>query len=409
MKDLIIIGLNDLSKEILFFIERINIVTPTWNILGYIDSQTESGNSIDGIPVFGGYESARDFADAFFVCAKENPALKKGVISLLKDYIGRKINYATIICPSAAISSKAKIGEGSVIGEHCVVGPNVLIQNHCLVGSLSSIGTGSVIQDFVRVGSGAIVSNRVKLGECCDVGIGAKILDCSSVGRNSRVGIGAAIAKDVQDNCVVLRESSNVAKFAAPSSGNRDRLVIFGSGGHAKVVADMARSYYEEVIFDTDNSFFLNEGMIGSYDAFVGIGDGKIRAKLIHRLESMGILCPTFIHQGAEVSEGAEIGGGTVIMAGAAVNTSAKIGKGSIVNTGATIDHDCLIGDFCNVAPGAHLAGGVEIGNYTIVGVGASIINNVTIADNVIIGSGATVIKSIATPGTYVGVPAVRI
>lgn len=193
------------------------------------------------------------------------------------------------------------------------------------------------------------------------------------------------------------------------------RLIIVGASGHGKVVADVAKHKYKDIIFlDNDQKIKMCAGypvfgldtMVKELkgDVFIAIGNAEIRRKLIER--EVGRTFPVLIHPSAVVAEGVEIGNGSVVMAGAVINPDAKIGKGVIVNTSSSIDHDCVVGDYCHVSVGAHLCGTVHVGTGTWVGAGAIVSNNITICSDCMIGAGAVVVNDINEPGTYVGVPA---
>ncbi len=194
-----------------------------------------------------------------------------------------------------------------------------------------------------------------------------------------------------------------------------NRLIIIGASGHGKVVADVARYFYKDIVFldnNPDLSSCIGYSVLGpdtmianlDGDVFVAIGNNNIRKNLMER--EAGRKFPVLVHPSAVLVDGVEIGGGTVIMAGAVINPGARIGKGCIVNTSSSIDHDCVIEDFVHVSVGAHLSGTVKVGRGTWIGAGVTVSNNVDICPNTIIGTGAVVIHSIEEAGTYVGVPA---
>lgn len=106
------------------------------------------------------------------------------------------------------------------------------------------------------------------------------------------------------------------------------KLLILGAGGHGKVVKEVAESIvdssgkcvYEQIEFlDDKNKEAIGkiediEKFVGEFDhAFVGIGNNKLRGKLINRLERAGYKIPVLIHPTAYVSRSAEIRKGTVI------------------------------------------------------------------------------------------------
>lgn len=194
------------------------------------------------------------------------------------------------------------------------------------------------------------------------------------------------------------------------------KMIIYGAGGHGKVIADIAvRTGYTDIVFlelgnpegeclgfpilpETEETRAL-EG-----DKIVAIGNNALRQKV-----QSGLTAKTLIHPNASLGIGANIGQGSVVMAGAVINPDATIGKGCIINTCASVDHDCVIGDFAHISVGAHVAGGCQIGDRTVIGPGAVVGLYRNIAADCIIGAGAVVIRDITEPGTYVGNPARKI
>lgn len=193
-----------------------------------------------------------------------------------------------------------------------------------------------------------------------------------------------------------------------------NRLVIIGAGGHARVVADIARLCgYKDIIFLDDADVAMASGKVSDYDKYskvgdfiIAIGNSHVRKKIQTMLESKGCHIVTLIHPSAVIGSNVLIDTGSVVMAGAIVNTGARIGKGVILNTCCSVDHDSVVSDYCHISVGAHLAGSVTIGERSFVCAGATIINNISICDDCVIGAGAAVIKNINHSGTYVGVPA---
>jgi len=200
------------------------------------------------------------------------------------------------------------------------------------------------------------------------------------------------------------------------------RLLLYGAGGHGKVVADAAEreGCYELAGFVDDKPLteFFGLPVLGTADALDDIrrsgaehavscvGDGEIREMLDERLVEAGFSLATIIHPSAQVARGAVIGEGSAIMPGAVVGPGCVIGRSCIINTSASIDHDCRLGDYVHVAPGASICGGVCIGSHSLVGVGASILPNIKIGPRSIVAGGATVTRDVPDGATVAGTPA---
>ena len=207
-------------------------------------------------------------------------------------------------------------------------------------------------------------------------------------------------------------------------------LVIIGSGGHAKVIADIILKRKEILKEDLNIVGFLddnfqnlkykeifnipilgNTGLIEKfknkdYEYIIGVGNNIVREKIAKKYIDLKYYIA--IHPNAIIGNEVIIKEGTVIMANTVINSGSIIGKHSIINSNATIEHDNSIGDFVHISVGAKLAGTVNIGKKTWIGIGASISNNISICESCMVGAGAVVVKNIKEVGTYIGVPARR-
>jgi acetyltransferase EpsM len=199
-------------------------------------------------------------------------------------------------------------------------------------------------------------------------------------------------------------------------------LFIYGSGGHARVIADILASAGRTLagFIDDDPSKWGLDGPdpaiigLGAFlgteadtRVIIGIGDIAARKRAVAKMEADGKPAfDTAVHPSAVVGGSTSLGPGTVVMAGAVINCGTTVGRHVIVNTAAGIDHDCRIGDFVHISPGARLGGGVSVGAGSWIGLGASVINNCRIGRNVIVGLGATVIRDIPDSWVVAGNPA---
>ena len=201
-------------------------------------------------------------------------------------------------------------------------------------------------------------------------------------------------------------------------------IAIFGVGGHAKVIAEMAELTNHKIVgFFDDNpaapkkvfSYSLLGGFKELLDlhkttpdlkVVIAVGKNADRKKLAEKFAQNNLSFATIVHPSAVISKYSQIAAGVVVMAGAIVNCSTEVGEHAILNTGSTVDHDCKIGGFAHVAPGVSLCGNVKIGEGTLLGVGAKVAPNTAIGSWSTVGAGSTVISQIEDNLTVVGSPA---
>lgn len=208
-------------------------------------------------------------------------------------------------------------------------------------------------------------------------------------------------------------------------ANNKNKLVIVGAGGHARVVASVLDYHSEwEVVGVADrNESNLNEiiykyRIITTWDrlyelrkqginhAVLAIGDNKEREEMFYYVKELGFTVTTLIHPTAFTEKSILLGEGTLVCAGVVLSTEVKVGENSIINTGALVDHETKIGNHVHVGPGVVISGRVDVGDYSFLGVGTRVIDKIKIGRNVVAGAGSVVINNIPNNVTVAGVPA---
>jgi len=213
-----------------------------------------------------------------------------------------------------------------------------------------------------------------------------------------------------------------------------EHTLIWGGGGHGKVVADLVRSRgwnvagfvdrnpeklgtvvepggARVVIGEADLCRSLRSSASLPEDATViafGIGDNAARlrcARLLMEFRDASLMA-VLVHPSAFVSTSATLLEGTVVLAGAVINADAFVGRAVIVNSGAIVEHDCEIGDGTHIAPGATLTGGVRVGEACLIGARAVVLPGVVVQDGATVGAGAVVNRDVPARACVAGVPA---
>lgn len=207
------------------------------------------------------------------------------------------------------------------------------------------------------------------------------------------------------------------------------KYVIWGSAGHAKVLASMIKLLKGEVIALFDNNpqvvsvldgVPLYKGKEGfekwlnqeadptKVVGVVAIGgsNGRDRLAFNHLFKQRGLKLVTLIHPQAFVCETARIGLGTQVLAKALVAADSQIGEACIINHNSSVDHECVIGNGVHLAPGVTLCGCIQIENYVMIGAGAVVLPRLSIGKNTIVGAGSVVIHDLPENVVVVGNPA---
>ena len=204
-----------------------------------------------------------------------------------------------------------------------------------------------------------------------------------------------------------------------------DEVVIFGAGGHGRVVLDiLAQAKSHQPIGFLDNNTQLHHRRVdglpvlggidkaeslfaeGKRKAIIAIGDNGVRRDIARTVETIGYELVNAVHPSARLATNVSLGRGIVIAAGALVCAHAQVGDCAILNTGCIVDHESMIGMATHICPGVRLAGHVVVESGAFVGIGATVIQNVRIGFEAVVGAGAVVVQNVEPMTTVVGVPA---
>ena len=207
---------------------------------------------------------------------------------------------------------------------------------------------------------------------------------------------------------------------------NPEAVLIFGVGGHAKVVIESLLSCdcKDIHLFDDDarkfGSVCLEYGVLGGRNVLmqhvqasqnkrpviVAVGHDATRQKIYEEFSRHGLQFTSATHAKSIIASSVKLGQGIMVMAGVVINPDSMIGDNVIINTGAVVEHDCHIANHCHIAPNATLCGGVSVGETTLIGAGAVVLPGVKIGKHCIIGAGAVVTGDIPDYAKAMGVPA---
>lgn len=205
-----------------------------------------------------------------------------------------------------------------------------------------------------------------------------------------------------------------------------NKLAIFGTGGFAKELLDLALDQgYIEICF-LEREVQRNQTLLGfsvlperdlsklvDTDFAIGVADPKIRKRIYEIYPDLSY--PNFVHSqatlGYGISEMLEQSKGIVIAAGARVTNSCQFGNFIIVSFNSTVGHDCKLDSYVSIMPGVNVSGCVQLKTGVYIGTNATILPGSLdipkiLGEYSVVGAGAIVLKATLADRTYIGAPA---
>ena len=112
--------------------------------------------------------------------------------------------YLKAIHPSAIISPRSTIGDGSVVMQGAIIQSSATIGNHCIINTGASVGHDVKLDDFVHVAPHATLAGGVAVGEGSWIGAGTVVKQGIHIGRWCMIGVGSVVVDDIPDGVVAF-------------------------------------------------------------------------------------------------------------------------------------------------------------------------------------------------------------
>jgi sugar O-acyltransferase (sialic acid O-acetyltransferase NeuD family) len=196
--DLVLVGSGGFGRETAEAVRVLAATGVPWRLLGFIDDDPDrAGKVIDGTPVLGGREELKRFPDARIVVCTGRPGNYVSRPRIVGELGLPLEQYATVIHPSAAVSSSSSVGPGSVLLACTVLTAAVRVGAHVAVMPHVTLTHDDVVEDFATLASRAALGGGARVGRCAYIGAGAIIGEQRTVGEFALVGMGAVVTRDV--------------------------------------------------------------------------------------------------------------------------------------------------------------------------------------------------------------------
>lgn len=136
-------------------------------------------------------------------------ATRKKVAEMLEG----KGTFGTAIHPAAHISTRASVGEGTVVMAGAVVNADTQIGRHCIINTCASLDHDCVLGDYSHVSPNATLSGDVQIGEGTHFGAGAVAIQGIRIGKWCTIGAGTVVIRDVPDYATVVGNPGRIIKI----------------------------------------------------------------------------------------------------------------------------------------------------------------------------------------------------
>ena len=187
MKSIVIIGASGHGKVI-----ADNALKNGYTDICFVDDYV-TGECMD-FPIIGKCDDLENLDDGKtdFLIGIGNNATRKVIAEK------NRVNWATIIHPSAQIAANVSIGKGTVVMAGAVVNACASIGAHCIINTCAVVEHNNVLEDYVHISPNAALGGTVHIGMNSHIGIGATVSNNIDVCSDCTIGAGAVVVRNIK-------------------------------------------------------------------------------------------------------------------------------------------------------------------------------------------------------------------
>ncbi len=138
-------------------------------------------------------ESLNDSNTDFIIGIGDNVIRK----TISKTY---RVNWVSIVHPSAQIAFNASIGKGTVVMANAVINACAKVGEHCIINTSVVVEHDNVIGNYTHISPSVALGGTVHVGELTHIGIGAIVKNNTDICSDCTVGAGAVVVKSITES-----------------------------------------------------------------------------------------------------------------------------------------------------------------------------------------------------------------
>jgi sugar O-acyltransferase (sialic acid O-acetyltransferase NeuD family) len=203
LDQLVILGAGGYAQELLWIVDDINSISPTWDFVGFVDPKSKgyTGASLYDRPILGGWDDMPRGDQIHFACGIGSPG-SRAAECIEAERRGYKP--ATLIHPSVISAKHVQIGDGTVIGAGCILAPYAVLGRHCALNLGVTIGHNSKTGDYCVFSPGTQLLGAAVLGDRVFVGANATVYQGRRVGAGAIIGANSFLLTNLEAGASVV-------------------------------------------------------------------------------------------------------------------------------------------------------------------------------------------------------------
>lgn len=193
-------------------LEALDCLGQAFRPIGFVDDSPDKiGTERFGLPVLS-RAALQEHPGAQVLAVPGSPASFRNRESVVNGLGVPPARFATVVHPTARVSSHARIGVNVLIMAGVVITSNAVVGDHVCILPNSVVHHDSVIGNWTLVGAGVTVAGSVSVGRNCYIASGSTVIDGISIGDGTLVGLGSNVIRATAARSVVAGNPARVLR-----------------------------------------------------------------------------------------------------------------------------------------------------------------------------------------------------
>lgn len=213
-KKLVIFGIGKIAEVVFYYAKH----ECNYNVTGFcVDEQYKTSDTFNGLPVVGFDNVEQAFPpslhDMFIAVGYHD--LNRLRAAKCSEALSKGYELVSVISSLANVPKNVTLGHNCFIMPPAIIHPCVTLKNNVFVWSGTLVGHHSIVEDNCWLTSSCNIGGNVHIGANTFMAINATIGHSVNVGANCFIGSNALVTKDLEDEKVVIMESTKPLRLTS--------------------------------------------------------------------------------------------------------------------------------------------------------------------------------------------------
>jgi len=173
-----------------------------WEFAGYLNDRIAAGGNIESFPVLGKLIDWERFVGDgyFFINTIYRIDGQQERIELFESLNIPDDRLATFIHPLTYVAPNAKLGPGTVVMPNAAISSATSVAKGCLIMVGATILHNTIIGKYCHLAAQCCVGANMNIADGVHIGLNATTRENLTIGRNSALGMGSVLTRDMGEN-----------------------------------------------------------------------------------------------------------------------------------------------------------------------------------------------------------------